>query len=421
MLAAAYNRDMTHTHRFRASGIAGNRDSHDFIYNARLAYRAGRMTLEFGDNPAVFPNGAVPWAIAYRFFRKLGLPIVTQSIPEPIRRTHILDPLSVSDLDQHADAVLNKVWVYKTEAEAARLAHAFISALEHMVECGEGTSESLNWCLYEVMDNVFQHSEASEGVAMMQIHFRSRHCAVAVGDDGIGIHRSFIENGVYSAADAYEAIKLAIQEKVTSKPKNMGNGLFGLMRTIGTGKGELTIHSGRGTLVYRDMKLTGGSSMSIPLLDAETHQGTVVDWQLDVSRPIDLRQVLGMPRIPNLEREKYETSDGVFTVRVLDFEDSLGSRRTAESVRTKLLNILGQGITVLDLDFSGVNVVSSSFADEVLGKLALRMGLIEFFRRFRLVGMNEIVEALVNRAIQQRIAEGDSETPGSRTTAIDRV
>ncbi|MFG3380498.1 STAS-like domain-containing protein [Streptomyces sp. NPDC047999] len=46
----------------------------------------------------------------------------------------------------------------------------------------------------------------------------------------------------------------------------------------------------------------------------------------------------------------------------------MGTRRSAEQIRTKLVNLLNQGAPKLTLDFTDVNAVSSSFADEVLGK-----------------------------------------------------
>ena len=68
---------------------------------------------------------------------------------------------------------------------------------------------------------------------------------------------------------------------------------------------------------------------------------------------------------------------------------SLGSRLAGKPVRHKLLNlskmIHDRKITI---DFSDINLVSSSFADEVIGKLFVEMGTIEFMRRFELRNMS---------------------------------
>lgn len=49
---------------------------------------------------------------------------------------------------------------------------------------------------------------------------------------------------------------------------------------------------------------------------------------------------------------------------------------------------------------------------EVLGKLALEMGIVNFANRFTLDNMTPPVTAIANRAISQRIAEGDTSSPG---------
>jgi hypothetical protein len=81
-----------------------------------------------------------------------------------------------------------------------------------------------------------------------------------------------------------------------------------------------------------------------------------------------------------------------------------GSRKAATELRTWLINILNEGTPVLYLDFDGVNVVSSSFADETIGKLVETFGPIEFARRIRLVHMTETIERLLDRAISIRLA-----------------
>ena len=50
-------------------------------------------------------------------------------------------------------------------------------------------------------------------------------------------------------------------------------------------------------------------------------------------------------------------------------------------------------------------MVSSSFADEFVGKLVAAFGFIAFTQRFRLANMNPTVEAVVNRSVSQRMGE----------------
>jgi hypothetical protein len=59
-------------------------------------------------------------------------------------------------------------------------------------------------------------------------------------------------------------------------------------------------------------------------------------------------------------------------------------------------------------------MVSSSFADETIGKLAERFGPIGFAQRFRLTNMSPQVQMLLDRAIVLRIGSNyyrDDRTP----------
>ena len=83
---------------------------------------------------------------------------------------------------------------------------------------------------------------------------------------------------------------------------------------------------------------------------------------------------------------------------------SFRSRPGGKPVNVKLANLVaacdGQTIYV---DFAGVSVISSSFADEVFGKLFVALGPMRFMQAIRLVNVSPTVQALVDRAITQRM------------------
>ncbi|MFB7275364.1 STAS-like domain-containing protein [Streptomyces sp. NPDC056244] len=64
------------------------------------------------------------------------------------------------------------------------------------------------------------------------------------------------------------------------------------------------------------------------------------------------------------------------------------------------MSYIDDGARYLILDFSGVPMVSSSFADETIGKLAERFGPVGFAQRFRLINMNPNVQMLLDRALR---------------------
>ena len=64
----------------------------------------------------------------------------------------------------------------------------------------------------------------------------------------------------------------------------------------------------------------------------------------------------------------------IFSFR--EYGENLGTRPLGKRVREQLLPLIEQNSCVV-LDFTGVNVVSNSFADECIAKLLLEMPLAE--------------------------------------------
>ena len=93
--------------------------------------------------------------------------------------------------------------------------------------------------------------------------------------------------------------------------------------------------------------------------------------------------------------------------RLADKSSGTGTRQSGAAIRNEVINITKQTDSVVVLDFGGVSVISSSFADEFIGKLAVEFGFIGFTQRFRLVGMNATVQAITNRSVSQRLSVGN--------------
>ena len=70
-------------------------------------------------------------------------------------------------------------------------------------------------------------------------------------------------------------------------------------------------------------------------------------------------------------------------------------------IREELLPLIHGGERVA-LDFTGVNVVTNSFADECLAKLLLEMPLEDLKKRTTFRGLNPLAEASVLTALQRR-------------------
>ena len=55
------------------------------------------------------------------------------------------------------------------------------------------------------------------------------------------------------------------------------------------------------------------------------------------------------------------------------------------------------------IDLTGVRSASSSFLDEILGRLAKELGADPFRERIRVVGMNAVLEQMANVVLRQRL------------------
>ena len=87
--------------------------------------------------------------------------------------------------------------------------------------------------------------------------------------------------------------------------------------------------------------------------------------------------------------------------RFIEYGTDFGSSYTGQKLREKRLPLI-KGDEKVVLDFTGVNVVSNSFADECIAKLLLEMPLSELKRRTTFRGLNPLAERSVLVALQRR-------------------
>ena len=84
-----------------------------------------------------------------------------------------------------------------------------------------------------------------------------------------------------------------------------------------------------------------------------------------------------------------------------EYGENLGTRPLGKRVREQLLHTMEQNERVV-LDFTGVNVVSNSFADECIAKLLLTMSLADLKSRTTFRGLNPIASESVLTALRRR-------------------
>lgn len=84
-----------------------------------------------------------------------------------------------------------------------------------------------------------------------------------------------------------------------------------------------------------------------------------------------------------------------------EFGQNLGTRPLGKRVREQLLPLIEQNDFVV-LDFTGVDVVSNSFADECIAKLLLVMPLAELKSCTTFKGLNPIAAESVLTPLRRR-------------------
>ncbi|MGH7241171.1 MAG: STAS-like domain-containing protein [Candidatus Saccharimonadales bacterium] len=319
-----------------------------------------------------------------------------------LEHTNFLDPLAPGFTSQ-SPTVLNRVWKFSSSEDVFKLVTEYIDEIykSDVVE-GENVLKALEWSLNEVMDNVIQHAETNSGFVMGQIHPTSKHVAFCIADYGRGILNSLRSSPDvnFRVSNAEDALTLALQEGVTrDKSVGQGNGLWGLKGFSTQSSGQLRLSSDGKTIdlshadqvdfhPYPRLSRVGG--------------GTVVDFQIDYTKPILLDAFLGGYDPASLKLIKLSDGSGTLNYKLIDQKSGFGTRKSGERIRNEVINLQKTGDFV-NIDFAGVNVISSSFADELVGKLYAMYGPLGFSNYFKLLNMNDFVEPLVNKAVVQRL------------------
>jgi hypothetical protein len=260
---------------------------------------------------------------------------------------------------------------------------------------------AFEWSVNEITDNVLTHSES-------QISTFQRNKKIVqyiVADAGRGIPATLRATHPQFTSDI-EALERAIREGVTRDASiGQGNGLFGSYQICSHCNGRFQVDSGHAKLTYSDRYGLQVRNETIPFA------GTLVVASIDFSEPGLLEEALkfgGERYTPtDFVQTHYEAKDSkgiVFSLR--DEAESFGTRAAGTPIRNRLANLVtmarGSKITV---NFRDVPLVSSSFADEVFGKLFVEIGPLSFMQSFEFQEISSTVRKLIDKAISQRVGE----------------
>lgn len=393
--------------RFFITSLEKHRDLSALLCEIEFVFKnpqTREVVLYFKERFRPFPNILVPLACAIDHLRRNGRNVRVQETFDELEETSYLIPRTANTDQLAGISPAGLVWKYETPEDAYNLLAAIIDHLSFQLEWERGTLHALEWSLYEVLDNVFQHAGVHAGFFMFQVQQQQRRLSYCVADQGCGIYHS-LSTSIHKPASPLDAITLAVRKGVTRNPSsNMGNGLWGTTEIIARSKGQITISSGGAALYFNR---ANGHAESVPrvLVLDRNYPGTFIDAQIDASVEVQMSELFDVRASPvNLRVENLEDEDGAVRVLLRNMKVGAGTRQSGELLRTYTRNLLNETDSHVIIDFDGVGIVSSSFADEYIAKLYIQLGEDTFNRRIRLNGMNETNNIIVRCALGQRVA-----------------
>ena len=361
------------------------------------------LSVDFSEVDACFPNAIVPFAGIFEYYQNKGITFDFINLPQKLETSQLISPQIFDGDSRH---ILSRVWKFSSSEEVCNIVDAYISELQKSAQFYKGVLDSIEWSLNEVMDNVIQHSKIGFGYVMGQLHSTSKNIAFTVFDAGQGIYNS-LKDSVHKPRTTVDAISLAIQEEITrDKSIGQGNGLFGLSSIVKQGHGKLVITSGRGSYSYNNVDTR--TYDNLPAISHET-PGTIVDFQLSYAKDMSLDKALVFRGkqydFASIHFEEYEDDYGRLVYSIKDMAEGTGTRDSAFRVKNEVLNILEENKRPITLDFEGTSIISSSFADELLAKLFLELGLFQFNNLIKIKGLDMSMQKVLQRSVLQRIIE----------------
>ena len=286
---------------------------------------------------------------------------------------------------------------FTTAEEQNDLVREMLEIALHGAILARGVLDALTWGINELMDNVLVHAQSPIGGLTQCVYSAQRKSvSFTVVDTGRGVLRSIREG--YNANSDEAALRLAVEEGVTrDREVGAGRGLTGALNITKASRGRFLLHSGSAYVKLRNNKIWSEGKQGW------RHRGTIVHFELSTQREIDVARALwGVPLESHL-RLTYEDDDLQMRFRVALDAQNFGNRATGRRLRNKLTNMYGEfrGKRLI-VDFSGIPLVSSSFADEFIAKFAVRIGTAAFEEKVGFVGLSDINRLAIEQSCERR-------------------
>lgn len=385
----------------------------------RLHFKFGhkKIVIDLAEVEKVFPHPAVPVAGYIHYFKeKLGVDFEFINVPTYLRKIHFLSPDDINNTTTGVGTnFLDRVWLFHSSDDVHSLVNGFLASIRKSITVEEGVLQACEWGLNEIMDNVIQHSSEDTGFIMGQVLKDSQILKISIFDYGQGIFQS-LRNSQYRPRSASDAISLSVQEGVTRDKKiGQGNGMWGLYNIINLNDGTLQIISGKGGLNFVNRKKETESYQNIIMLN-QYKQSTAINFDIKLNNPVSMKEAIGGYEPVDMFIENLEDDFDRIVYKIIDQSSGTGTRQSGLRIKNELINIYKSAKKPVIIDFQGVGIIASSFADELIGKLISELGLFQFQAAFPMKNMNPTVQTIVQRSVSQRLAEDLNTNTNSKST-----
>lgn len=390
----------------------------DFSAAIRL-WQAARpydmLTLDFSAVEYAYPNGMLPiLAIMSDLrYKKLKLKILLpnnyriRKLFNTSNWSYYLDPQN----NNRSEATHNKHLVTKNfynDSELPKIINDFMDVVLRNMKIPKDIVSALEWSVYELCDNVINHSQSQIGGFVQLVTFSKNDIITfAISDAGIGILNS-LKEGISTLETDSQAIGEAIKAGVTrNKQAGQGNGLAGSLRITTMTGGSFDIISGNARFIS-----TLSNNQNMEGSKNQRFSGASVCGQINMNKTFSVSKALNFGgsfdyapvNIIDLDYEMQDQDALLMTMR--NETTGFGTRNAGKQLKTKLINLIESKPNYpIYVDWAGVPVISSSFADEFMGKLFLELGPLNFSAIIRNIDMDSLVKQLLDKAIFQRLSQ----------------
>ena len=347
----------------------------------------GDVKIFVGRKVPVFQDRATWLAAVCEYYRDECGRNVSLGNPEAVRKgLSINNPVIVNSASINRHEPLYTVFKY-TEENISMIVDKYKKWIMNNIVLPEGLLWTFGWSLYEVMDNVFQHSGAKYGYVSMQYHYSSKRLNIAVTDIGKGIIRSMSEGVMvkdtkidsevfmnhFKKSEYGSIIKYAVNKGVTSKGNNnKGMGLYGLTESVRQNGGTFIIDSGKGSYEYNSQNDEPSKTREFIYSPIEFVNGdnvkylTCVNWSFNVSNPVSMSNILNVEYTSDETDEYYDEEVQGHVIHMGEHKADVATRSGGVKISNIIGNLVNDGAEYIILDFDSIDVVSPSFADEII-------------------------------------------------------